>query len=402
MDDGKSTLIGRLLYDTGSVPEDQLRNIEETSTQKGFEFTDLSLLTDGLRAERDQGITIDVAYRYFETAQRRYIIADTPGHLQYTRNMVTGASNADLALILVDAEKGVVEQTYRHLHIASLLNISGIIVCVNKMDLVHYAQASFSAVADALKPLLDELRFKSVHFVPVAALTGEQIVSASHIMPWYHGKTLLGLLEEADCRPESTSEEFRFPVQYVIRPVKEGYKNFRGYAGRIVSGSIRTGDSVAVLPSGLTSIITGILSGSEQVTEAESPMSVTLLLDKEIDAGRGSLITGADAVPAGVNEFELMLCWLNVNPCKAGKRVILRHHTMETPGMIVQILHKVEITDRREDKSADVLQLNDLGRVKIKSASLLFFDHYRRNKVTGSLLLIDEVTGDTLAAGMIL
>lgn len=402
MDDGKSTLIGRLLYDTGSVPDDQLKNIEEASIQKGFDFPDLSLLTDGLRAERDQGITIDVAYRYFETTKRRFIISDTPGHLQYTRNMVTGASNADLALILVDVQKGVVEQTYRHLHIASLLNITGIIVCVNKMDLVQYAQSSFSAIVDSLKPLIDELHFNSVHFVPVAALTGEQIVSASSVMPWYHGKTLLGLLEEADCLKESTSEEFRFSVQYVIRPFKEGYKNFRGYAGRIVSGCIRTGDSVAVLPAGLTSKVTGILSGSEDLTEAESPMSVTLLLDKELDAGRGSLFTGVNSVPSGVTEFEIMLCWLNGNTCKAGKRVILRHHTMETAGLIVKILFRLEITDRREDKSADVLNMNDLGKVTVKSASPLFIDAYCNNKVTGSLLLIDEVTGDTLAAGMIL
>ena len=402
VDDGKSTLIGRLLFDTGSVPEDQLKALKETSEQKGFDFLDLSLLTDGLRAERDQGITIDVAYRFFETANRRYIIADSPGHLQYTRNMVTGASNADLVVILVDAEKGVVEQTYRHLHIASLLNISRIIVCVNKMDLVKYAQEAFSEIVSALQPFINPLAFRFVHFVPVSARTGEHVVSGSEFMPWYNGKTLLGLLEETDCGPEVSSNELRFPVQYVIRPIREEFKKLRGYAGRIASGSIKTGDEITILPSGLTSQVTGILSGSEALEQAQSPMSVTLILKDDIDAGRGSLITGTEKIPAGVSEFDIMLCWLNSSPCKAGKRIIIRHHTTETAGLIVKILYRLEIAERSEDKSAEMLSVNDLGRVTIKTAMPLFTDPFKENKLTGSLMLIDEVTGDTLAAGMIL
>jgi sulfate adenylyltransferase subunit 1 len=402
VDDGKSTLIGRLLFDTRSVPDDQLKALKETSEQKGFDFIDLSLLTDGLRAERDQGITIDVAYRFFETENRRYIIADSPGHLQYTRNMVTGASNADLAVILVDAEKGVVEQTYRHLHIASLLNISRIIVCVNKMDLVQYDQKSFNDIVGSLQTFIRSLSFKSAHFVPVAARTGENVVSGSEFMPWYSGKTLLGILEETDCGLDRTSEGFRFPVQYVIRPVKEDSNKLRGYAGRIASGSIKKGDQITILPSGLTSTVTDIMSGSESMEEAGSPMSVTLILEDEIDAGRGSLITGSEKIPAGATEFDIMLCWLNNTPCKPGKRMIMRHHTMETACLIVKVQYRLEIAEKSEDKSAEMLNVNDLGCVTIKTALPLFTDSYKVNKVTGSLILIDEITGDTLAAGMIL
>ncbi|MFZ9982772.1 MAG: sulfate adenylyltransferase subunit 1, partial [Cyclobacteriaceae bacterium] len=402
VDDGNRTLIGRLLYDTGSVPEDQLKAIKDASEQKGFDFFDLSLLTDGLRAERDQGITIDVAYRFFDTLKRRYIIADSPGHFQYTRNMVTGASNADLIIILADAEKGVVEQTKRHLHISALLNIPQLIVCVNKMDLVNYAEEAFYGIVSSLKPLIESLSFKQVHYVPVAALTGEQVVTESTHMPWYNGKTLLGLLEEAECGTEFYTSGFRFPVQYVICPKKDDFKNFRGYAGRIESGCVKIGDKITVLPSGFGSKVTGIFSGSQSLEEAQSPMSVTLTIEGDIDAGRGSLLTGADKIPAGVSEIEIMLCWLNTNPCKVGKRAIIRHHTMETKGLILQILYKLEFAERREDMSAEILNINDLGRVIVKTAQPLFADSYKTNKVTGSLLLIDEITGDTLAAGMVL
>jgi len=402
VDDGKSTLIGRLLFDTHSVLDDQLSSLKATSEQKGFDYVDFSLLTDGLRAERDQGITIDVAYRYFETERRRFIIADTPGHIQYTRNMITGASNADLAVILVDARKGLVEQTLRHSFISSLLGIRQVVLCVNKMDLVEYAESAFVEVREAYQKFSASLNFKKVDFVPIAALNGENIVQASEQMRWYNGKTLLQLLEEADLHREDVSPGFRFPVQYVIRPKNEEYPDYRGFAGRIASGKIKVGDDVVILPSGVRTRISRIESGTNSLIEAEFPMSVSLLLADDVDSGRGSLIGSVDHQPVPYSQLEVMLCWLNGSTVHPGRKFLVRHHTAEYRGLLKSIGYRLDTTTFEHQHEVAALKMNDLAKVSLQTSTTVFADAYQSNRITGSIILIDEVTGETLAAGMIL
>lgn len=402
VDDGKSTLIGRLLFDTHSVLDDQLSSLKATSEQKGFDYVDFSLLTDGLRAERDQGITIDVAYRYFETEKRRFIIADTPGHIQYTRNMITGASNADLAVILVDARKGLVEQTFRHSFISSLLGIRHVILCVNKMDLVEYAESAFTEVVEAYLKVSASLQFKKVDVVPMAALNGENVVKPSEQMGWYSGKTLLELLEDADLHREDVSPGFRFPVQYVIRPKKEEYPNYRGFAGRIALGKIKVGDEVVILPSGVRTRINRIESGTKSLEEAEFPMSVSLLFADEVDSGRGSLICSVDHQPVSYGQLEVMLCWLNGSPVQPGRKFLVRHHTAEYRGLLKTISYRLDTTTFEKHQEVTDLKMNDLAKVTLQTSASIFADSYEVNRITGSIILIDEVTGETLAAGMIL
>ena len=402
VDDGKSTLIGRLLYETNSIPEDQLSWLNEVSKQKGQSRIDFSLLTDGLRAEREQGITIDVAYRYFETPKRRFIIADTPGHLQYTRNMVTGASQASLALILVDARNGLVEQTFRHSYILSLLGIRQIILCVNKMDLVDYSQERFESVASAYIEFSKSLNFTQVECIPLVAINGDHVTTRSDAMPWYTGKCLLDSLENASVNWHEYQDNFRFPVQYVIRPQSNSYPDFRGYAGRIVSGHCQIGDEITILPAGLQARISEIRNGKDKISSAQAPMSVTLVLDHALDVGRGDLLTASTDLPSPFQQFELMICWLNHSSLTSGKRFIIRHHSTEVKGILQSFNYRLNVTDQRRETVTENASMNDLVSVMIKSSGPLFLESYRKNKIMGSVILIDEITGETLAAGIFL
>ncbi|MFN3840960.1 MAG: sulfate adenylyltransferase subunit 1 [Cyclobacteriaceae bacterium] len=401
VDDGKSTLIGRLLYDSKSIFEDQLEAVQASSSKKGFDYVDLSLLTDGLRSEREQGITIDVAYRYFATPKRKFIIADTPGHIQYTRNMVTGASTANLALILIDARKGLIEQTYRHSFIASLLKIPHIIVCVNKMDLVKYDEAAFDRIVQAYKAFSSKLEVSDIQFVPMSALHGDNVVNRSENMTWYQGATLLHMLENVHIESDYNHIDARFPVQYVIRPHTTGFQDFRGYAGRVAGGIFRTGDEVIVLPSGLTSRIKSIQLGELTVHEAFAPMSVVITLEDELDISRGDLIGKPNNQPALSQDIDLMLCWMNQRPVQINSRFFLRHTTQETKGVVKEIQYKLDINTLQRQEGVDQLVMNDIARVRIRTAKALAFDSYRKNRITGSVILVDEGTNETVAAGMI-
>ena len=401
VDDGKSTLIGRLLYDSKQIFEDQLEAIEQRSQQRGFEHVDLSLLTDGLKAEREQGITIDVAYRYFATPKRKFIIADTPGHIQYTRNMVTGASTANAALILVDARKGILEQTIRHSFIASLLQIPHLIICVNKMDLVDYSEEVFSKVVEEYRNLSTKLDIKDVHFLPISALKGDNVVEKSTNMPWYQGTTLMYLLENLHIGSDENHIDCRFPVQYVIRPQQTEYHDFRGYAGRIASGIYKPGDKVKILPSGETAEVKTIELFGEQISEAYAPMSVTMTLDRDVDISRGDMIVRENNVPSMEQEFDVMICWMNANNLQVGGKYAIRHTVKDARCVIKDIRYKVDINSMHRNEKDKDIAMNDIARINVKTTVPLYFDAYRKNRHTGSIILIDEATNETVAAGMI-
>ncbi len=401
VDDGKSTLIGRMLYDSKSIFEDQLEAVEASSNKKGFDYVDLSLLTDGLKSEREQGITIDVAYRYFATPKRKFIIADTPGHIQYTRNMVTGASTANLALILIDARKGLVEQTHRHSFIASLLKIPHIIVCVNKMDLVNYDEAVFEKIVEDYKSFSSKLEISDIQFVPISALAGDNVVNRSTNMDWYQGATLIHMLENVHIESDHNHIDSRFPVQYVVRPQSKEHHDFRGYAGRVAGGIFRPGDDVVVMPSGFNSKVRAIHFGDQQLEEAFAPMSVTLTLADEIDISRGDIIAKPNNHPQPMQDIDLMICWMNQRPINLNSKFYVRHTTKEVRGVLKEIQYKLDINTLHRLENAEQLVMNDIARVKIRTAQPLFVDSYRKNRITGSVIIVDEGTNETVAAGMI-
>ena len=401
VDDGKSTLIGRLLYDSKSIFEDQVEQIEQTSKKKGLEHVDLSLFTDGLKDEREQGITIDVAYRYFATPKRKFIIADTPGHVQYTRNMVTGASTANLALILVDARNGVIEQTKRHTFIASLLQIPHVFVCINKMDLVNYSQEAYDKVVKEYTDFAAKLNVKDVRFIPISALHGDNVVNRGENMNWYEGGTLLHNLETVHISSDHNLRDCRFPVQTVIRPHSDKYHDFRGYAGRVAGGVFKKGDSVVALPSGLESKISGIHTLTGEQEEAFPPQSVTITLEDDIDISRGDILVRSENRPVGQQDLDVMLCWLNTNPPRPRAKYVIKHTTAEARAMITEIQYKMDINSLHRLEEDKDIKMNDIARVKIRSTKPLFADDYNVNRVTGSIILVDESTNETVAAGMI-
>ena len=401
VDDGKSTLIGRLLYDSKSIFEDQVEQIEQTSKKKGLEHVDLSLFTDGLKDEREQGITIDVAYRYFATPKRKFIIADTPGHVQYTRNMVTGASTANLALILVDARNGVIEQTKRHTFIASLLQIPHVFVCINKMDLVNYSQEAYDKVVKEYTDFAAKLNVKDVRFIPISALHGDNVVNRGENMNWYEGGTLLHNLETVHISSDHNLRDCRFPVQTVIRPHSDEYHDFRGYAGRVAGGVFKKGDSVVALPSGLESKISGIHTLTGEQEEAFPPQSVTITLEDDIDISRGDILVRSENRPVGQQDLDVMLCWLNTNPPRPRAKYVIKHTTAEARAMITEIQYKMDINSLHRLEEDKDIKMNDIARVKIRSTKPLFADDYNVNRVTGSIILVDESTNETVAAGMV-
>ncbi len=403
VDDGKSTLIGRLLYDSKAIFEDQLEAIENTSKQRGDEEVNLALLTDGLRAEREQGITIDVAYRYFATPKRKFIIADTPGHVQYTRNMVTGASTANLAIILIDARKGVIEQTRRHAFIADLLRIQHIVLCVNKMDLVDYSEATYHAIIDEFRGFASRLRnIVDMTFIPISALHGDNVVDKSDKMPWYGGASLLYHLENVYVATDDNHVDPRFPVQWVIRPHSNEWHDFRGYSGRVASGVFKPGDDVVVCPSGFTTKIKGIHTMDGEVKEAFSPMSVAITLEDEIDISRGDMLAKPNNQPLVGQDIEAMICWFSeAKQLQPRGKYILRHTSNETKAIVQDIRYKVDIETLHKVEGVSSFSLNEIGRVSIRTAAPLLYDTYRKNRTTGSFILIDPFTNETLAAGMI-
>lgn len=402
VDDGKSTLIGRLLYDSKSIFEDQLDAIEKTSRQRGHDQVDLSLLTDGLRAEREQGITIDVAYRYFATPERKFIIADTPGHIQYTRNMVTGASSASLALILVDARNGVVEQTNRHSFIASLLQMPHVIVCINKMDLVDWNQERYDEIKYDFKKLISKLDIRDVHFIPISALKGDNVVDRSANMPWYKGPTLMYQLENIHVSSDANQIDARFPVQYVIRPQQTEYHDFRGYAGRVAGGNFKKGDKVMVLPSGFTTSVKSIETFDGETEEAFPGMSVVITLADDIDISRGDMLVRENNSPLVGQDIDMMICWLNEKKLVPGGKYSVKHTTKEVRCIIKDVRYKVDINTLHRNEGDKEIKLNDIARIHIRTTAPLFFDSYRKNRITGSLVLIDEATNETVGAGMII
>lgn len=403
VDDGKSTLIGRLLYDTKSILEDQYEAIRSASERRGEETINLALLTDGLRAEREQGITIDVAYRYFSTMKRKFIIADTPGHIQYTRNMVTGASNANVALVLIDARQGVVEQTRRHAIIASLLQIPHLVFCINKMDLVAWDKERYEAIRSELEGFTGKLDISDISYIPVSALKGDNIVHRSSNMTWFEGPTLLYYLENVHIASDYNLIDTRFPVQLVIRPNTDAYHDYRGYAGRVAGGVIRTGDEVMVLPSGFSSRVKSIDTHAGPVEEAFPPMSVTLLLEDDIDISRGDMIVRVNNQPEVSQDIEIMTCWFDhEKPLQLNGKYLLRHSTQEVRCVVKAVRYKMDINTLHRNQNDLVLKSNDIGRVLLRTTKPLLFDSYRRNRQTGSLILIDEFTCNTVAAGMII
>lgn len=401
VDDGKSTLIGRLLHDSKSVFEDQLQALERSREQRGEASVNLANLTDGLRAEREQGITIDVAYRYFATPKRRFIVADTPGHIQYTRNMVTGASTASLALVLVDARKGVIEQTRRHSYIASLLGIPHLVLCVNKMDLVGFAEEVYEKIRQEFTLFSTRLRIKHISFIPMSGLLGDNVVERSTQMPWYQGEPLLSFLEDVHIASDWNLQDSRFPVQWVIRPQDSGHRNFRAYAGQIASGVFRVGDRVLVLPSGRSSKIKEIVLKDQSMKIAHAPMSVSVLLEDEIDVSRGDLIVPVDNLPCIGKEVEAMLCWMHETPMHPGRKYVIKHTTNSTKGVITSIHCRMNV-ETLEEEEASVLDLNEIGKVSIRSATPLVYDEYYRNRRLGGFIVVDEVTNATVGAGMLI
>jgi sulfate adenylyltransferase subunit 1 len=400
VDDGKSTLIGRLLYDSKTLFEDQIKNLEQLSQQRGEELN-LALLTDGLRAEREQGITIDVAYRYFATPKRKFIIADTPGHVQYTRNMVTGASTANLALILIDARNGVTEQTHRHIFIAALLQIPHFVICINKMDLVGYNQEVYDSIKNQIEDFITKLTIPDITFIPISALHGDNVVHPSTNMNWYHGPTLLYHLENVHIGSDENLVDCRFPIQYVIRPRNDKYHDYRGYAGKIASGIFKPGDSVMILPSGFTTTIKTIEDAHEEIIEAFPPMSVVMQLTEDLDISRGDMLVRPHNIPFVNQDLDCMICWMNTKPLTPGTRYIIRHTTKETKGIVKELQYKIDINTLHRIRKVTDLGLNEIGRITIRTAQPLFYDSYQHNRATGSIILIDEKTNETVGAGMI-
>jgi len=402
VDDGKSTLIGRLLYDSKAIFEDQMELLEETSRQRGEEGVNLALLTDGLRSEREQGITIDVAYRYFATPKRKFIIADTPGHIQYTRNMVTGASTANLALLLVDARHGVIEQTKRHAFIASLLQIPHIAVCINKMDLVDHSKETFDKIKKEFEDFATKLEIKDVRFIPISALNGDNVVDRSENMDWYEGSTLMHLLENIHIGSDQNHVDCRFPVQFVVRPQSKEHPDYRGYAGRIEGGVFKPGDDVTVLPSGFTSKIKSIDTFDGEIAEAFSPMSVCMTLTDNIDISRGDMLVRENNKPTIEQDIDVMICWMNEKKMIPKGKYTIRHTSQTARCIIKEVKYKMDINTLHRMEDEKEIGLNDIGRITIRTTKPLFFDSYRRNRNTGSIILVDEATNETVAAGMVI
>lgn len=402
VDDGKSTLIGRLLYDSKSIFEDQLSAVENTSKQKGIEGVDLALFTDGLKDEREQGITIDVAYRYFTTPKRKFIIADTPGHVQYTRNMVTGASTANAAILLIDARNGVIEQTKRHAYIASLLQIPHVIVCINKMDLVDYKEEVYNDIINQFEEFSSKLYIKDVRYVPISALNGDNVVNRSENMDWYQSSPLLNLLETLHISSDINKIDARFPVQTVLRPQRDEFRDYRGYAGRIASGVYRVGDEVVVLPSGFTSKIQSINAGDKLVEEAFAPMSISMTLEDDIDISRGDMILRKKNQPDASQEFDVMMCWLNDTPAQDRAKYTIMHTSNEQKAMIKEVIYKVDVNTYNRITEDKNLNRNDIFRAKIRTTKPLMIDPYKSNRNTGSIILINDQTKETVAAGMVI
>jgi bifunctional enzyme CysN/CysC len=403
VDDGKSTLIGRLLLETKAIFEDQLESVERSSRDRGFDYTNLALLTDGLRAEREQGITIDVAYRYFATPRRKFIIADTPGHVQYTRNMVTGASTADLALVLIDARKGVLEQSRRHAVIASLLQVKHLVLCVNKMDLVDYDEQRFEEICAEFAGFAAKLDVDDLTFVPISALNGDNVVTHSPNTPWYEGPTLLHHLEHVYIGSDRNLIDPRFAVQLVIRPMSHDHHDYRGYAGTVAGGTFRPGDEVMVLPSGFTTTIAGIDLLGKPVEEAFPPASVTIRLTDEIDISRGDLICRPNNSPVVTQDIAAQICWFSpAQPLQPGKVYAIKHTTKWARAKVTDLLYRLDVNSLSRDDTASVLTLNEIGRVKLRTTQPLFVDEYRRNRTTGSFILVDEATMETVGAGMVI
>jgi sulfate adenylyltransferase subunit 1 len=402
VDDGKSTLIGRLLHDSKSIFEDQLEHIAAVSKKRGTDYVDLALLTDGLRAEREQGITIDVAYRYFSTPHRDFVIADCPGHVQYTRNAITGASTADLAIVLVDARHGVVEQTRRHSLLMSLLGVPHLVICVNKMDLVDHSQARFDEVREEFTDFAARLDLRDVTFIPISALAGDNVVERSTNMPWYEGPTLLHHLETVYTASDDNMIDVRFPVQYVVRPQRVEHRDYRGYAGALAAGTLRPGDEVMVLPSGLTSTIERIDTADGPVDEARPAMAVTLLLSDDLDISRGDMICRPHNHPTPSQDLDAMVAWMDSDhPLALRKIYTLKHTTRSVRAMVTDLQYRLDVHTLHRDESVTQLALNEIGRISLRSTAPLFADDYRRNRVTGSFVLIDEATNQTAAAGML-
>ena len=402
VDDGKSTLIGRLLLETKQIFEDQLEAVERTSRDRGFDYTNLALLTDGLRAEREQGITIDVAYRYFATPRRKFIIADTPGHIQYTRNMVTGASTADLALVLVDARKGVLEQSRRHAVIASLLQVKHLVLCVNKMDLVDFDEDTFDEICAEFTEFAAKLEIDDLTFIPVSALHGDNVVAHSPSTPWYEGPTLLHHLEHVYIGSDRNLIDARFPIQYVIRPITHDHHDYRGYAGQVASGMFRPGDEVLVLPSGFTTTIASIDQFGGPVEEAIPPQSVSIRLADHLDAGRGDLLCRPHNAPTVTQDVDAMVCWFSERPLREGMVLGVKHTTRAARARVQRLHYRLDVNTLHRDEGHQALALNDVGRVSLRCTVPLFVDEYRRNRGTGSFILIDEATFETVGAGMVL
>lgn len=400
VDDGKSTLIGRLLHDSKSIFEDQLSAITHTSHRRGMGSVDLSLLTDGLQAEREQGITIDVAYRYFATPKRKFIIADTPGHEQYTRNMVTGASTANLAIILVDARKGVLTQSRRHAYLASLVGIPHLVVAVNKMDLVDYSREIFEGICKDFDAFAGGLKLRNIVYIPISALNGDMVVDRGDRLDWYEGLTLMDLLENVPIDHDINLEDFRFPVQLVCRPQTEELHDFRGYMGRIESGFISVGDAVKVLPSGLTSRVKEIVTYDGNLDDAVAPQSVTLTIEDHLDISRGDMLVKSVEIPAVTKEFEAMLCWLSEQSLDPQRKYLIKHTTRTVKALVSRIAYRIDVNTLKHE-AADTLKMNDIGRVLIKVHQPLACDPYQRNHATGSFIVIDEVNNNTVAAGMV-
>ncbi|CAN5579419.1 hypothetical protein BH23CHL8_BH23CHL8_01280 [soil metagenome] len=401
VDDGKSTLIGRLLFDSKGIFEDQLAAIERTSQRRGYSQVDLALLTDGLRAEREQGITIDVAYRYFATPKRKFIIADTPGHVQYTRNMVTGASTADLAIVLVDARKGVLEQSHRHAFIAALLGIPHLLVAVNKMDLVGYDEAVYERICGEFADWAAKLDVHDIQFIPISALHGDNVVQRSMAMPWYQGPSLLYYLEHVYIGSDVNLIDVRFPVQWVIRPQSDEHHDFRGYAGQIASGVFRTGDDVVVLPSGRRSRVRSISTFDGEIEQASPPLSVIMHLEDDIDVSRGDMICRPHNQPDVTSEFEAMVCWMTDAPLVPGGRYVIKHSTRTVKAVIEDLRYRMDVNTLHRDQAATELGLNEIGRVRIRTSHPLLLDEYRLSRATGGFIVIDETSQDTVGAGMV-
>ena len=401
VDDGKSTLIGRLLYESKSLHDDQLEAVERASRAKGDEYVNLALLTDGLRAEREQGITIDVAYRYFSTSRRKFIIGDTPGHVQYTRNMVTGASTADLAIVLVDARKGLVEQSRRHAFLVSLLGVPHLVLAVNKMDLVDYDQDTFEAIRSDFESFSARLTIPDISVIPISALRGDNVTSRSAEMGWYGGSSLLHHLENVHVASDRNLVDVRFPVQYVIRPQSAAHPDYRGYAGQMAGGVIRAGDEVVVLPSGFATRIAAVENADGALDEAFAPMSVTIRLVDDLDVSRGDMICRAHNRPEARQDVDAMVVWMADRPLRSGQKLVLKHTTRGARAVIREVVYRLDVNTLHRDEQADVLGLNDIGRVRLRTTQPLFADPYRRNRITGAFVLIDEISNATVGAGMI-